>query len=280
MTFAKINGQNLFFKDSLSGATPIIMMHGFLMDQSLFEPQVNALPPTFRCIRFDARGFGLTEWDQSAFTLYDTVSDCIGLMNFLAIESAVIMGMSQGGYAALRLAFNHPERVKALVLMSTQASIDDAATLQSYSGMRDTWVNHGPVDPLVEGLATALLGQNSNASMNSMWNQWIPKWKQVSANAIFHAMNSLMTRDDVSNKLDLIKHPTLITHGEEDIGMPIVHGKFLRDHLPNCKGFIPIAGAAHAANYTHPESVNQAILDFLIEIDRNQARATHANLFA
>src|SRR5436853_2615570 len=119
MPIAHVNGQGLYFEDSGGPGPAVVFMHGFLMDQTMFDPQVAALAPSYRCVRFDARGFGQTEWDGRPFSLYDTVEDCIALMDHLGIERAAIVGMSQGGYAALRLALRHPEWVKALVLMST-----------------------------------------------------------------------------------------------------------------------------------------------------------------
>src|SRR6185437_5013214 len=224
MSYANINKQEIFYEDSGGHGLPIIMMHGFLFDQTLFDPQVLSLSPTYRCIRFDARAFGKTHWDGKAFTLYDTVSDCIGLMNYLAIEQAIIMGMSQGGYAALRLALSHPERVSALVLMSTRAGNDDEETKTQYRNMRDTWKNVGPVEPLIEGLATALLGPKQSLTMASHWGNWLPKWKARTGDEIFHAMNNLIDRDDITKEVPKITVPALVTHGSGDVGIPLSCG--------------------------------------------------------
>jgi 3-oxoadipate enol-lactonase len=271
MPYASINGQNIYYEDSGGRGDPIFMMHGFLMDQSLFDHQVAVLSSNYRCVRFDARAFGKTLWDEKEFTLYDTVSDCIGLMNFLKIPCATIFGMSQGGYAALRLAIKHPDRVKALVLMSTQSGIDDGETIAQFKQMRDTWVNVGPIEPLIEGLATVLLGPKDAMGMEAIWNHWLPKWKDIPKQAIQHAMNNLIYRDDITAYVSKIKQPAIVTHGEEDMGMPISLGRTLSNNLKNCKGFFPIKNAAHAANFTHPQRVNEAILKFLRIVNADQA---------
>jgi pimeloyl-ACP methyl ester carboxylesterase len=270
MSYAAINGQKIFYEDSGGHGYPIIMMHGFLMDLSLFDPQVEVLSKKYRCIRFDARAFGKTQWDKKEFTLYDTVSDCLGLLDYLNIPCAVVIGMSQGGYAALRLAINHRDRVKALVLMSTQAGIDDQATIAQYTLMRDTWINAGSVDALIEGLATVLLGPKTSSFMENVWNRWLPKWKTTTKTAIFHAMNNLLFRDEISADLKKICHPVLITHGDADFGMPIHLAKSLSENLKNCKKFLPIKGAAHAANFTHPKAINDALIDFLESLPLEQ----------
>ncbi len=265
MPFASINDQELFFEDSGGTGMPIFMLHGFLMDHSLFDHQVKALSD-YRCIRFDARAFGRTKWDEKAFNLYDTVSDLSGLMDHLGIKRAVICGMSQGGYAALRMALRYPERVSALILMSTQAGVDDTESKVQYRQMRDTWCEFGPVPPLMEGLLSVLLGPKSELGMLEHWQTWLPKWQSLSKNSIFQAMNNLLERDDISQRLSHITQPTLITHGDSDFGMPLRHGQFLKTHLSHCADLVVVNGAAHAANYTHPEPVNRAMLDFLAKL--------------
>lgn len=261
MPIAQVNGQRLFFEDSGGTGTAVLMLHGFLMDHTMFDPQVDVLAPTYRCIRFDARAFGQTEWDGQPFNLYDTAADCIGLMDHLNIDQAVLVGMSQGGYAALRAALTYPDRIKALVLMSTRSGTDEAETKAAYLEMRDTWQAVGPVDPLIEGLLGAIIGpQTAHADL---WQQWTPRWKARSSDQIFHAMNNLLDRDEIDHRLAEITMPVLVTHGEEDGGVPITLGEALHRDLPNSQGLVRVPGAAHTANLTHPHIINPPLLAFL-----------------
>ena len=171
MAIAEVNGQGIYFEDSAGKGPSIVFMHGFLLDQSLFDEQVAELSPRYRCVRWDARGFGQTRWDGKPFDLYDSVSDCFGLMDHLAIESAILVGMSQGGYCALRAALTSPARVKALVLMSTRSSVDEEPSRAACRGMRDTWTHIGPMAPLMDGLATAILGPSQAPGMDYHWNR-------------------------------------------------------------------------------------------------------------
>lgn len=262
MPVAQINGQGLYYEDSGGSGPALVFMHGFLMDQTMFDPQVAVLAPHYRCVRFDARGFGQTQWDGQSFTLYDTAADCIGLMDHLGIKQATILGMSQGGYAALRLALTYPERVKALVLMSTRSGVDEEEGKAQFYGMRDTWKSIGPVPPLVEGVMTLIIGPKEETA--DLWAVWIPKWQARTGEQIFHAMNNLVERDDLTTaQLRQITVPVLVTHGEADIGVPIVLGEQLAQALPNCKGLVRIPDAAHAANLTHPQVINPPLLTFL-----------------
>lgn len=261
MPIAQINGQEIFYEDSGVGETAVVFLHGFLMDHTMFDPQVAALAPYYRCLRFDARAFGQTAWDGQPFNLYDTAADCIGLMDHLDIDRAILVGMSQGGYAALRAALTYPDRVQALVLMSTRSGTDEDEVKAIYRDMRDTWQAVSPVDPLIEGVLTGIIGPKEAHA--DLWAVWAPRWKARSKEQIFHAMNNLLDRDKIDHRLAEITVPVLVTHGEEDSGIPIALGEALHRDLPNSRGMVRIPGAAHAANLTHPHLVNPPLLAFL-----------------
>src|SRR5580704_2373745 len=144
MSFAEVNGQRLRFDDSGGDGPPVILSHGFLMDREMFAPQIAAFAPEFRVITWDERGFGETEFDGEPFTYWDSARDCLGLLDHLEIDRAVVGGMSQGGFLSLRTALLAPERVRALVLIDTQAGVEDPAVAPSYEQMEEIWLAQGP----------------------------------------------------------------------------------------------------------------------------------------
>lgn len=257
MPFADINGQGLWFEDSGGSGKPLILGHGMLMDSSMFDAQVAALAPEFRVIRWDARALGRTKWDGKPFTLWDSAADCVGLLDYLGIREAVVGGMSQGGYCALRVALRWPERVRSLVLMSTRGTNDDADTLAAYRQSRDLWGSQGPVEPLVQGLAGAIIGDPKHITL------WLPRWRQVSGHSFVAAMNNLIERDDISGRLKEIRCPAIVFHGLEDHGVPPADGEYLHATLPGSVRFVPVPGASHSACMTHPEVVNPPLVEFL-----------------
>jgi pimeloyl-ACP methyl ester carboxylesterase len=267
MAIAKINGQGIYFEDSGGNGPAVIFMHGFLMDHTMFDHQVNELVPQYRCIRWDARGFGKTQWDGQPFNLYDSASDCIGLMDYLKIDSAIIVGMSQGGYCALRMALKHPERVKALALMSTRSGTDEEPVKEIFRQTRDTWKNIGPIDPLIEGLASVLIGDKNHPDIEKYWSHWTPKWKQIPGENIYHAMNNLLDRDEITHQLSQIQCKAWVVHGAADFGTPMELGKALSEALPQCRGFLTVPGAAHVANLTHAEWISPKLKDFLDSLE-------------
>src|SRR5690348_17336490 len=143
MPVADINGQQLYYEDSGGPGAPVIFSHGFLMDHEMFAPQVEELSDEFRCITWDERGFGATA-ATGPFDYYDSAADCVAILDHLGIDTAVLAGMSQGGFLSLRAALRSPERVKALVLIDTEAGVENQETIPAYDAMSDEWMANGP----------------------------------------------------------------------------------------------------------------------------------------
>lgn len=258
MSYADLNSQLLYYEDTGGDGPAVVLSHGFLMDREMFAPQVAALASEFRLVSWDQRGFGDTEFDGKPFTYWDSARDCLGLLDHLGIEQAVLGGMSQGGYVSLRVALLAPERVRALVLIDTQARLESPEKLPVYRGMFDTWAAQGPGDGLAEGVADIIIADPAHNA------RWVAKWQSRPAELIVEPGLCLLEReDDVSPRLDEITCPAVVFHGTEDTAIPMESAEHLAAGLPGCDGVIVIHGAAHASNMTHPEQVNPPLLAFL-----------------
>ena len=257
MAYADINGQRIRYEDSGGEGPPVILGHGFLMDREMFAPQVEALSPEFRVITWDERGFGETEFDGKPFTYWDSASDCLGLLDHLGIERAVVGGMSQGGFLSLRAALTAPERVRALVLIDTQSGVEDPERLPAYRQMQQTWLEVGPVDELANTVANLIIG---DPELNQVW---IEKWRMLNREALRAPGDCLFERDDITDRIGEITCPAIVFHGTADLSIPIELAEQLCEGLPGCVGLVRVDGAPHASNLTHPDEVNGPLRDFL-----------------
>ena len=263
MPFASIHGQEIFYADSGGDGPAVVFLHGFLFDHTMFDAVVAHLSPDYRCIRVDTRAFGETKYDGEPFTLYDTVEDVVALMDQLSIDKITLVGMSQGGYAAVRFALKHPERLHAVVFVSTYSGVDTEDVKEIYRSMRNTWVNEGPA-PLMETYRMLFIGPPDQ--FVEMQEAWQAKWMARNPQHVAQAMNHLIDRDEIPDEdLQKITLPTLVIHGNADQGMPMALGQSLFAALPNAKGFVEVNGGAHGAIMTHPEQVNAPLKAFLDE---------------
>lgn len=261
MAFADLNGQRLYYEDTGGTGPAIVFCHGLMMDHEMFAPQVDAFRDRFRCIVWDERGHGQTAVEApEPFTYYDSANDLAGLLSHLGIEEAVVVGMSQGGFLSLRFALTHPDRVKALVLLDTQAGKEQEEKIPAYQQLISTFVEHGLTQDVGNTISQIILGSGFRDA-----DHWKAKWKTISPANITNNFQTLVSRDDVTERLPDITQPTLIVHGDADIAIPLERAQMMMDKLPDAELKV-ILGAGHAANLSHPEPVNQAIDAFLTRV--------------
>lgn len=258
MPVADVNGQRLHYEDSGGAGTPLVLSHGFLMDADMFEPQLRALAGRHRIITWDQRGHGRTESDRRPFSYWDSADDLAGLLDLLGVRRAVLGGMSQGGFVSLRFALRYPERTGGLILIDTQAGLEDRDKLVQYDLMHDVWTGSGPNEQLLAMTAAIIIGNERPESA-----AWIEKWTARDPRELTYIYRALVDRDDVTDRLGEIQAPALVIHGADDVAIDISTAEELCAALAHCKGLVRVEGAGHASNLTHPGPVNRAIADFL-----------------
>jgi len=258
MSTALINGITLSYSDSGGDGTPVVFSHGYLMDSSMFDPQVAALAPEYRVITWDERGFGGTR-ATGAFSYWDSARDVLGLLDHLGIDRAVLAGHSQGGFLSLRAALLAPERVRALVLIDSQAGQEDPAIAPAYEQLQQTWMEHGPA-PVQDVVATIILGPPGGPVD---YAPWFAKWAAADRDELRLAFRCLMDRDDITGQLAQIDCPALILHGSADAAIPMEKAEAVRAGLTGPVSLVVVDGGSHAANLSHPDPVNVALLEFL-----------------
>lgn len=258
MSVAEVNGQRISYTDHGGTGPAIVFSHGFLMDGSMFDTQVAGLRDEFRCITWDERGHGATPV-MGPFTYWDSADDALALLTLLGLERAVFAGMSQGGFIALRAALVAPERVRALVLIDTQSGVEDPDALPLYTALHDEWVANGPA-AVQEMVASLIFGEGIDIE------PWYAKWAALDRTTFTEPFNTLVGRDDITDRLGEIAQPTLIVHGSADAAIPMWRAEQLRDGIADTRDLVVAEGAGHAANMSHPDLVNQSIAAFLRQL--------------
>ena len=235
---------------------PIIFVHGVVTTSNIFPKYVAAYSPDFRGIAVDLRGYGDSDKPATGFTIDQFSRDLIKLADALRIDKAVWVGVSMGGMILQRLALDHPERVRALVLVSTTDGAmildDDIPTIgapRDYKDVSKTMIVESfPEDtpsktyqPLLDRIGT--------------WN----------ATVIREALTS-MSRFNVHGQLSRINAATLIMVGAKDgVATPTI-AKGIQAQIPGAQ--LVEFDTGHFMMAEDPEKFRAVLGDFLKQLKR------------
>ncbi len=237
----------------------VVLSHGLLMDRTMFAPQVATLQAGARCVTWDERGHGETQWD-GPFDYWDSADDLVALLDHLEIEQAVLVGMSQGGFLSLRAALRYPERVAALVMYDSQAGPEDPAVAPLYDGMATAWAQDGADEQTLAFVAHEILGPDVDAA------PWQQIWRDQPKARAAQIIRPLVDREDLTDRLGEVTCPVLVIHGTADTAIGVDRARAVAEGVPDCRGLVLIEGAAHAAGLSHPDEVTAAIAELLADL--------------
>jgi 3-oxoadipate enol-lactonase len=252
-------GATVGLTDSGGDGPVIVFSHGLLMNHTMFAPQVAALRDTHRVVTWDERGHGSAE-HEGRWTYWDSADDVVAILDHLDVRTAVLAGMSQGGFLSLRAALRYPDRVSALILLDTQAGPEDPAIIPLYEQMSADWAANGPSQETLDYSAFAILGPGSDEQ------PWKDLWAAMPRHRSPQVMHPLIEREDLTDRLGEITVPALVVHGEADAAIPVEKAAALVAGLKGAHPLVLVPAAGHAANLTHPEPVNAAIVAFLQQL--------------
>lgn len=256
-----LNGWKIYYEESGEG-DPVLLIHGLLMDRTMFDPQVETLRDRFRFITPDLRGHGESEKRAESHTQWDMMEDHIALLDHLGIGQAVWGGVSQGGFQSLRAALKHPDRVRGLILIETQAGAEDETKAPLYEAMAEVIATDGWNDILLESAAMSIIGESAPPVVKQTW---IERWRNWDTQAARETLQAVTRRDDVTSRLGEIQAPALVIHGEEDIAIEMERAETLAEGLPNLVEFVKVP-AGHSSTVELPGPVTEAIDRFLSKI--------------
>lgn len=266
MPKAKVNEININYKVEGSGE-PLVMIMGFSGRGGDWMFQKRAFKKYYRVITFDNRGVGKTDKPSGPYTIKMMADDTIGLMDYLAIDRAHILGISMGGMIAQELAINHPDRVKKLVLGCTYTNGKIA---------RDEITSVSPaLRKVIESADTSGAGIRNTLSTILLCtfnrNKWL--WRMISpllswiliirgGTKGFMGQYEAIRTHDTLDKLHVIEAPTLVITGTADRLIPPGSSDVIANRIPNAK-LVKVENGSHAFSFEMRSRFNQEVLDFL-----------------
>ena len=259
--FAEVNGTRLYYEVAGSGH-PLVLIHGSTLDTRMWDNQFEPFAQHYTVVRYDVRGFGKSALPTGES--YARPDDLKGLLDYLDIAHASVLGLSMGGGIAIEFALTYPQATDALILVDAtlggwpsspeyaafQNTVRVRAREAGVQAARDAWLSGPFFTPALENPAVA------------------PRLVQIISDyAGGHWVHPYPIRELVPpaiQRLDTIRVPTLIIIGERDIPDFQAIADRLQQRIPNARKVV-MPGVGHMANMEDSERFNAIVLDFLAE---------------
>jgi len=259
---AIINSAAIHFEESGEpGRMPVLFVHGFPFSSATWSLQIEAVGRRHRVIAYDIRGLGQSDVGDGQYTIEGHVDDLVGLLDHLHVDRTAVVGLSLGGYIALRARERNPERFLALVLCDTRSEADDnAGKLKRASGAVS--VKRDGAAAFAESFLPAVFAPESLRTMPAAVELIRSMISATSPLSIAGHLIAMAGRTDTTASLASIDVPTLIMVGEKDIPTPPECARAMHELIPGSELHI-VPGAGHMSNLENPAFFNSRLVEFL-----------------
>lgn len=245
--------------DDLGHGDPWVLLHSFPVDRRMWAAQREALAAAgHRAVAVDLPGFGASSLpDPAAPSLDGYVDALLATLDALGLDRVTLLGLSLGGYVALRLAARAPGRLRALVLADTRAAADSPETRASRVLNLGLVRSKGP-SALIEKMLPHLLAPGAPDALKATLRSWA---SAQSAEAVTYALLAMRDRADATSVLPTLRCPVLYVVGEGDTITPASEHRAMAAATPDAR-VVVVEGAGHLSNLEQPEAFNRALREW------------------
>jgi 3-oxoadipate enol-lactonase len=242
-------------------APVIIFIHGFPFNKSMWDRQVEALKDNYRVLAYDIRGHGSSEEGTGDFTIDMFANDLLGFMDELKIKTALLCGLSMGGYIALNVIEKYPARFDALILSDTQCIADSPEAKEKRIKAMESIKENG----VAKYADSSIINLFAPASFTAKREE-IAAVREMIINtaeeSLIKTLKALSVRNETCSKLPAIKVPVLIMVGKEDKITPPAAALFMHKEIPHSQMYI-LDHSGHLANMENHTDFNNHLREFV-----------------
>ncbi len=247
---------SLSFKQYGQGK-PIIFLHGFPMNQTVWNDFVPLLSDTYKVITVDLPGFGKSPLSESPFTIEQIADSVLRWVLSEKISGATIMGHSLGGYVALAMVEKQPELFSGLGLFHSTALADSAEKKESRLKVVD-FIGKNAVLAFTSNFIPPLFADQNHKAINKVREIAI----QSGHDAVIGYTLAMRNRPNRISVLEKLKMPVLFLAGEADAGIPVdtIFKQAERCESPQVH---VLKQVAHMGMFENPEASANIIRSFV-----------------
>jgi pimeloyl-ACP methyl ester carboxylesterase len=256
MPWIEVDETTLFYREAGKGRLAVFI-HGFPLDNTLWIDQIEGLRHVRRCVAVDLRGHGRSApLQQPVLTMEAMAADVAALIGALGEDDADVVGLSMGGYVALALVSDHPERVRTLTLMDTRATADSAAARSGRDAMIARLLASGR-SVIADEMIEALLGSDPSSRAVARLRAMVEGTRYETFTAVLHGMKRRLDRTALLGSIEV---PSLVIGGDQDTLIPVDEAHALAAAIPGARTTI-VRGAGHLPPIEQPDQVNGALIE-------------------
>jgi 3-oxoadipate enol-lactonase len=261
LKMARIGHYDIQYLDVGQG-TPVVLIHGLAGDYSAWSNQIELLKSQYRIIAFDNRGAGKSSQIDEPVSTEDLANDTLGLMDFLQIQSAHIVGRSMGGAIAQHMALMSPDRVKSLVLCASFAVLDPLGrrvllNMREALEWRMNWADHAR-----HSIQNFVSAQFFNTQQEQVKKIEALIGGETRLPACYIRQNEACQNHNTSGQLGSIKQPTLVMAGKNDPICSLTATEILSKGILNSQTIL-FDNASHFFLMEQADKFNSSLQDWL-----------------
>jgi len=267
----EVRGRTVGYEDSGGGGVPLLLLHGFPLDRTVWTAQVLGLAGAARVLAPDLRGFGESapagnSAPGTTTSMDDYAEDVAALLDALGVPAAVVCGLSMGGYVAMAFHRAFPARLRGMILVDTRGGPDSPEGRKARDAAGALGRERG-APAVAEGMLGKMLTSANVRTGAAMGASLLRMMCDQPVVGIVGALEAIRDRPDSLPSLARVDVPTLVVCGAEDALIHPSESKVLRDAIPGARLTL-IRGAGHLPNYERPGEFNRLVEEFLAGIVR------------
>lgn len=249
--------------DDVGSGIPLLFIHGWPHDRTLWAAQLSGLLSYARCLAPDLRGFGGTSV-AGPYTIDQYADDLAAFLAVLGVERAVVCGLSMGGYVAMAMLRRHRSLLRGLILSSTRAGADTPEAREKRMRLIEFVREHG-VEALAGRQLKAMVGETTFNSRPDVLEALRQIMAHAPSDGVIGALEAMAARQDSTALLAGIDIPTLVVSGSEDTFTPPTELEALSAAIPRSRLEV-IQGAGHVCCYERPAAFTHVVSEFLASL--------------
>jgi pimeloyl-ACP methyl ester carboxylesterase len=233
---------------------PVMLVHGFAEDSTIWENQVSRFKEDFQLIVPDLPGSGKSDFIPEVFSMDDHAELLEEILNEENLEAADIVGHSMGGYIALAFAEKYPERMTGLSLFHSTAYADSGEKIETRQKSIQFIRQNGSLRFLQQATPN-LFSDQTKAENPALVEEIINRYSNFNPNSLVHYYEAMIQRPDRSEVLRKSPKPVLFIAGEQDTAIPIKH-MLEQSYLPELSYFHSLKNSGHMGMLEEPAKSN------------------------